>query len=180
MFKMNMDARKSRPSIFQYRPTEIPLTVKRWAVHQIIMTSMWLFVRFLVNDVLERICFDHTLKIQIKYFPRLTTRFYGKIILQEWVVWNNTLITPKVIKFFFPWSCGGEKSVWKSLMTPSSQCQRIFRYMLALAVYILWNPASIIWWRGKGLNSTATHSKTTMNWFIKWVTTLRCAFVLLS
>ena len=100
MFKMNMDARNYRPWILWYIHAGIPLTVKQCAVTLISMTSMCLFVRLLVKELLTRSCFAHTMKIQIKYFPRLTTGFYGHSMLREWPVLNNTLRATKVLKFF--------------------------------------------------------------------------------
>ena len=180
MFKINMDARKSRSFILQYRPYGIPLTVKLYTVHQIIMTLVFPFVRLLVKEVSTRICFTHTLKIQIKYCPHLTTGLYENSMLREWILWNNTLSSIKVLKLSLTWSCCGAKSAWNIWMPPSYLWQRIFCYLLALAVQILRNPTSFIWWRGKDFNSTTTHAKTTMSWFIKWLTTFRCATVLIS
>ena len=81
MFKMNTDAKNSRPWILQYIPDGILLTVKRYVVHQISMTSMWQLLILLVKEVSTRIYFAHTLKIQIKHFPNLTTGLYGHSVL---------------------------------------------------------------------------------------------------
>ena len=115
MFKINMDARKSRPLILKYIPDEINLTAKLCAVHQISMTYMCPFRILLVNEVLTRSCFYHTLKIQIKYCSHLTTGFYGHSMLRECPVRNNTLSATKVLKLFFTWIFGGAKSASENL-----------------------------------------------------------------
>ena len=86
MQNFNMGARNSISWILQYRPAEIILTLKRCVVHQIIITSMWPFLRIIVKEVLTRSCVANSIKIWIKYCPHLMTGFYGHSMLREWPV----------------------------------------------------------------------------------------------